>query len=66
QLQKDLNRATRRIREHAGGRRFFMGVADARQLRDHHLAGLREIIDRIADACLIPAEYPDPVAELQA
>ncbi|HSG82501.1 MAG TPA: FAD-binding protein, partial [Gemmatimonadota bacterium] len=66
QLKKDLERMTKRIREHAGANRFFNGEADARQLRDHHLAGMRDMLDRIAVVCLISDDYPDPVAELRA
>ena len=66
QLRKDIETLTVRIREHASARQFFNGVAAARQIRDHHLQGLRAAIDRIAEACLISVEYPDPVAELRA
>ena len=66
QIRKDLEAVSGRVREHAGARRFFAAEADARQIRDHHLDGLRACIERIADACRMPREYSDPVAELQA
>jgi electron transfer flavoprotein-quinone oxidoreductase len=65
-LKKDLETTTARVCEHAAAQRFFAAEADARQIRDHHLEGLRATIERVAEACLIPPEYPDPVAELRA
>jgi electron transfer flavoprotein-quinone oxidoreductase len=65
QAKRDLDLVTRGIREHAGSQKFFAGEADARQAAGHHLAGMREIIDRIALACRIPDDYVDPVAELR-
>ena len=66
QLRRDLEALAARVREHAEARRFFAAEADARQIRDHHLEGLRACVDRVAEAGLIPAEYADPVEELRA
>ncbi len=65
-IRRDLESATHRLREHAGARRFFAAEADARQIRDHHLDGLRACLDRIAAAGFIESEPGDPVAELRA
>ncbi|UCF19822.1 MAG: FAD-binding protein [Gemmatimonadota bacterium] len=66
QLKRDLEAATANVRQHASANRFFAAVADARQIRDHHLRGMKTCIERIAGACLIPEEYPDPVTELRS
>jgi electron transfer flavoprotein-quinone oxidoreductase len=66
QLKRDLESVTSQIREHAGARRFFAAEADARQIRDHHLEGLRAAIDRVAEGGMIEPEHSDPVAELRA
>jgi len=65
-LRRDLGTLSSRAREHAAAQRFFAAEADTRQLRDHHLAGLAACLTRIAEACLLPAEIPDPVEELRS
>ncbi len=65
-LRRDIEALSARLREHAGARRFFAAEADARQLRDHHLAGLREMIGRLGETCLLRLEEEDPVAALRA
>ncbi len=65
-IKRDLESLAHRLREHAGARRFFAAEADARQIRDHHLDGLRACLDRIADGGFIESEPGDPIAELRA
>ncbi len=66
QLKADVDGLAARIREHAAARHFFAAEADARQLRDHHLAGMRSRIDSLARACMLGDGYRDPVAELRS
>jgi electron transfer flavoprotein-quinone oxidoreductase len=65
-LKRDIETMTSRLRGLAGSRRFFAAAADARQLRDHHLAGLRRALDRLGEACLLTLDEADPVAALRA
>ncbi|UCC72891.1 MAG: FAD-binding protein [Gemmatimonadota bacterium] len=65
-LKRDIETVSARLREHAGAQRFFAAEADARQIRDHHLAGLRRLLDRLGEVCLVALEQADPVAALRA
>jgi len=65
-LKRDIETVTARLRELAGARRFFAAAADARQVRDHHMAGLRRVLDRVREVCLLALEESDPVAALRA
>jgi len=66
ELRRDLGTLASRASAHAAARRFFAAQADTGQIRDHHLEGLAACLDIIAEACLLPAEYPDPVEELRS
>ena len=65
QLRRDLEKLTAKLRDHAEIRHFFAAEADARQIRSHHLAGIRACVDLIAEACLCAEEASDPVTELR-
>ncbi len=66
ELRRDIEALTARTRQHAGARRFFAAEADARQIRDHHLKGLRRALERLGEVCLLTLEESDPVAALRA
>lgn len=58
-LIDDLDAVARRVKAHAAARRFFFADADARQIRDHHLPGLRRMLERVAP----PAGRPAPAGD---
>ncbi len=54
-----------RVERQAAAQRFFFAAADAGQIRDHHLVGLRQILTASAKAAgvALPAPAPRPAAE---
>ncbi|MGD8700591.1 MAG: acyl-CoA dehydrogenase family protein, partial [Gemmatimonadales bacterium] len=63
QVQRDLEQLAARARDHAAAGRFFAAEADARQICDHHLEGLRACIDHVAEACDQARGYASQTAD---